>query len=115
MDPGPAAHHAGIAVKDARKRAGGAAQHPGNGGVPSTVPRVPDAVQRSSRCSAAPGSIQTPSTMAPGPTAHHAGIAVQDARKRGDGAAQHPENERTGSTTGDGEKAQFSQVMQRPG
>jgi hypothetical protein len=37
--------------------------------------RVPDAVQRASRCSAAPGSIQTPSTMAPGPAAHHACIA----------------------------------------
>src|SRR5229473_725404 len=49
-----------------------AAQHPGNGGVPSTVPRVPDAVQRSSRCSAEPGPIQTPSTMDPGPAAHHA-------------------------------------------
>jgi hypothetical protein len=51
----------------------------------STVPRVPDAVQRSSRCSAAPGPIQTPSTMGPEPAAHHAGIAVKDARKRAGG------------------------------
>jgi hypothetical protein len=37
-----------------------AAQHPGNGGVLSTVPRVPDAVQRPSRCSAEPGPIAEP-------------------------------------------------------
>jgi hypothetical protein len=33
--------------------------------------RVPDAVQRPSRCSAEPGPIQTPSTMDPGSAAHH--------------------------------------------
>jgi hypothetical protein len=58
-----------------RRRERRAAQHPENGGVPSTVPRVPDAVQRASRCAAAPGSIQTRSTMDPQSAAHHAGIA----------------------------------------
>jgi hypothetical protein len=86
MDPGPAAHHAAETwrVEDARKRADGAARHPGNSGVPRTVPRVPDAVQRPSRCSAEPGPVAEPAARR---------------AQRADGASQHPGNDQRGRST----------------
>jgi hypothetical protein len=80
------------------------------------IARVPDAVQRFSRCSAEPGPMQqSSSTMDPDQKRTTPLMRVEDARKRADGAAQHPRTNARDQPPAMVKRQNISQVMQRPG